>query len=55
MGKMSHQKQSVLGQNGKKEHKIHQVKRLQRNKMPLRDKMSQFMGKVGHKTHEDKL
>jgi hypothetical protein len=52
--KMSHQKKSVtMEQNvtkwGKKEHKMHQVKMLQR------DKMSQFMGKIGHKTHQDKL
>ncbi len=36
--------------NGNKEHIIDQVKMLQRDKMPLREKMSQFMGKIGHKT-----
>jgi menaquinone-dependent protoporphyrinogen IX oxidase len=36
-------------QNGKKEHKMHQVKML-----PW-DKMSQFMGKISHKTHQDKF
>jgi hypothetical protein len=35
-----------VSHNGKKEYKIHQVKMLQRDKMPFRDEMSQFMGKI---------
>jgi hypothetical protein len=34
---------------------MHQVKMLQRNKMSLRDKMSQFMGIISHTTHQEKL
>jgi hypothetical protein len=41
--------------NGKNEQKIQQVKMSQRDKMSLRDKMSHFMGKIGHKTQQDKL
>jgi hypothetical protein len=55
-----HTKTEVLhwkktSQNVKKEYKIHQVKMLQRDKMPFRDEISQFMGKIIHKTHQDKL
>jgi hypothetical protein len=36
----------MLQNDGKKEQKMYQVKMLQRDKMPLRDKMSQFMRKI---------
>jgi hypothetical protein len=38
-----------------KEHKIHQVTMSQWNKMLFRGKMAQFMGKIGHKTCQEKL